>query len=43
VTAVYVFDDCAAGDHKKCPGEKDMPTDPEVCGGAICVCECHQR
>lgn len=42
MTAVFVFDDCVAGDHEKCPGEKDMPTDPATCGGKICICECHQ-
>ena len=42
MTALYVFEDCAANRHWDCPGEKDMPTDPAVCGGKICSCKCHQ-
>lgn len=37
---LYLSDECQAGTHG-CPGKRDTPTDPDVCGGGICTCDCH--
>lgn len=34
---VYVCDACLDGDCQNCEHERDIPTDPEVCGGGHCV------
>jgi hypothetical protein len=39
---LYLSEECRGDNHGDCPGERDTPTDPDVCGGGICTCGCHR-
>lgn len=41
MTYLYLSDECAKGLHRSCAGVRDVPTDPEACGGGVCTCRCH--